>query len=921
MDQQRLQAIFNDIPEAVLIIDSYGKIIFSNTSMSTLLGYDFSLLKNRSFFILLDQKSDYQIRTFVAFKDAFEKSTLKEQATLIDIHGDRIASKLTLNRIPYDNSHIFMVIIDKLSDDTKSTVIVEKDNMDQRDDHDMYLSETTHQQPLGGTPPELLILFNASLHIKYINNSSHHYLKLAPQKIIGASVQHFVHPEDHEKITSKVSMTSKGMVNLYLALRVKHEHTDYVSMEGYMDTYYDERGQLIYGLIRLKVAAPAQDADEENLLRLVADNTVLLQRKQFLETIYNYLPDAVLVLNTEHHRLIDFNQQAIYMFEAPDRRSLTENFTLNILVSDALHFLQQPKVNTSAVSEITYTTLKGRSFTGKTFLMDLTYNETEIRVIQISDITQQKELEAKLRRDKNLAEQMIKSQEEFLSTMSHEIRTPLNAVLGMTHLMLQSKPREDQKKFLQTLKFAGENLTNLINDILDHSKIEAGQLQLNLNDFNLKKFIQGMKLTYKNLANEKGLMFRLLLEEDLPVYLHGDVNRLGQILNNLLNNAVKFTKQGQIVMSVYIEEEREDQYVLLFEVQDTGIGIPADRQQIIFDPYQQASSKTASQYGGTGLGLSIVKHLVELQKGTLSLQSQEGQGSTFKVEIPFGKPKDLRQSHETDTDFMQEYQPLEGLSVLYVEDVIPNQLLMEGLCDNWKIDLDTALNGLEALEKVRKNHYDLILMDILMPEKNGYDTALEIRNLQDPHYENVPIIALSASVSDKTRQRIFASGMDDYLPKPIDPRNLHEKLAKFSKTAQKPALVTQDTAEETYAIQEPLEDKMDNPDFSQLRAIYQNDIPGYIRIIEQIRKLTIDSLTPLMSALQANDEATFRFICHKIMSYIKLLDLQRIEALINQAKACLKPDSIIPVEHLAVELERHFRNFVRETDKELARNQ
>lgn len=915
MNRDKLTAIFNDASEAVLILDSYGKIVFFNTSAATLLDYHLSEIENHSIFTLLENDSYQNIRTFIAFKNAFQHpSTLDEQAVLIKKNGKRQAVHLTITRIAYEESDIFMAILEKLSDETN---IAEEKKVTQSN-----MGVVSSYQD----PKELLLLFDTTLRIKYISNNIYSMLQYTPQELIDSSLQDLIHADDHEKIKSKANIAGKGIVSLQSPLRLRNKQANYIQMEGSQDRYYDERGQLMYGIIHLTKSAVQTFGDTHNINKLMADNADLLQRKQLLDIIFNHLSDTVLILDQTDYHLIDFNEQAVRMFEAESKDHFAQDFTLSSLIlkndeEGTLHFLLQNETLSSAISDIQYVTLRGKPFWGKTYLIDLTYDDSIIRIIQISDITQQKLLEEKLQFDKSTAEQALKSREDFLSTMTHEIRTPLNAVLGMTHLMLQKEPREDQKKLLQTLKFAGENLTALINDILDYSKIEAGKLELNRKDFNLQEFINGIKLTYKNLANEKGLLFRLLLEEELPVFVHGDANRLGQILNNLLNNAIKFTKEGQIVVSVYVEEEQEEQYILLFEVSDTGIGIPEDKQEVIFDPYQQASSQTAAKFGGTGLGLSIVRNLVTLQKGELSLQSKEGEGSTFKVKLPFGKPENPEHSNENESNnFILSYQSLEGLRVLYVEDVIPNQLLMEGLCDNWKIDLDTALNGLEALEKVRKNQYDLILMDIQMPEKDGYETAMEIRSLKDPHYENIPIIALSASVSEKTQERIREVGMNDYLPKPIDPKNLHEKLYKFSKSVSKDETSIQSLEDEAYKIG-TMTYATDMPDFSQLHRLYLNDDAGYIRILEQIRKLTLESIEPVINSVRINDKETFRFTCHKLMSYIRLLNLQRLEKLMEEAKGYLTGEAeFISRNYIATELEYHFNYFINKINQEIAKH-
>lgn len=514
---------------------------------------------------------------------------------------------------------------------------------------------------------------------------------------------------------------------------------------------------------------------------------------------------------------------------------------------------------------------------------------------------------AALVRAKEAAEQAMRSREEFISTMSHEIRTPLNAIVGIADLLLASAPQADQRKLLQTLKFSSDNLSALVNDILSYSKLEAGTISFATKPFNLTSFVQGTKLTYQNLANGKGVKFRLLLEDNFPETVVGDVNRLGQILNNLLNNALKFTTEGQIVLGGYVEDLSEDQCTLLFEVADSGVGIAADQLDRVFEPYQQAGADTARRYGGTGLGLSIVKTLVERQQGRVTVDSQEGTGTTFRIWLPFKLPS----SDEANAPAsLSDYASLGGLRVLYVEDTIPNQLLMEGFANRWDISLDTALDGLIALEKIKQQHYDVILMDIQMPHMDGFEATRQIRDLSDPRYRDIPIIALSASVSEETRHRIRQVGMDDYLPKPLDPQQLHTKLQ-----ALLPPLPIASESTNSRLVRA---EAVDGPDFSQLRELYNNDEAGYRLILEQISVLSDESAPIIVEAIRRQNLEPFRFAVHKIMSYVRLLKLHQFEELLKAAKRSLQETTEQDLrEELIERIRFHFDNFMATITQEI----
>ncbi len=514
---------------------------------------------------------------------------------------------------------------------------------------------------------------------------------------------------------------------------------------------------------------------------------------------------------------------------------------------------------------------------------------------------------AALVRAKEAAEQAIKSREEFISTMSHEIRTPLNAIVGIADLLLASSPQADQRKLLETLKFSSDNLSALVNDILNYSKLEAGNVSFDTKPFNLTSFVQSIKLTYQNLASSKGVKFRLLLEDNFPETVVGDVNRLGQILNNLLNNALKFTSEGQIVLGGYVEDLSEDQCTLLFEVADSGVGIAADQLSRVFEPYQQAGTDTARRYGGTGLGLSIVKTLVERQQGRVTVDSQEGTGTTFRIWLPFKLPT----SNEANAPAsLSDYASLGGLRVLYVEDTIPNQLLMEGFANRWDVSLDTALDGLIALEKIKQQHYDVILMDIQMPHMDGFEATQQIRDLSDPHYRDIPIIALSASVSEETQHRIRQVGMDDYLSKPLDPQQLHNKLQALLPAPTKAPAPTNSRVVRSETV--------DEPDFSELYNLYSDDEEGYRLILEQIKLLSEESEPIILEAIRHQNPEPFRFAKHKIMSYVRMLRLHQFERLLGDTKRYLQEATDHdPQKELIERIKFHFDNIMATITREI----
>jgi len=396
----------------------------------------------------------------------------------------------------------------------------------------------------------------------------------------------------------------------------------------------------------------------------------------------------------------------------------------------------------------------------------------------IMDITEWKDAKEALIKAKVQAEQAAIAKSQFLSTMSHEIRTPMNAVIGFTHLLMQD-PRDDQKEYLKTLKFSAENLLVLINDILDFSKIEAGKIEFEEVDFSVRDLISNIKHATMQKATEKNIQLKLMVDEDIPEIVTGDPVRLGQILTNLVSNAVKFTSKGRVTICTTLVSNDSSKTTINFEVRDTGIGIPKDKQESIFESFTQASSDTTRKYGGTGLGLTITRRLLELQGSEIHLKSVEGEGSVFSFDLGFGST--TRKIGKSKTFHKMLNESLKGTRVLIAEDNQINVVLAKEFFRRWDVDCDVAENGIIALQLVKTNDYDLVLMDLQMPEMDGYETTEQIRKLSGTRFKDLPIIALTASAMLNIQDKAFVIGMNDYISKPFNPDELYSKIKQYSR--------------------------------------------------------------------------------------------------------------------------------------------
>ncbi|MEM8887499.1 MAG: ATP-binding protein [Bacteroidota bacterium] len=385
----------------------------------------------------------------------------------------------------------------------------------------------------------------------------------------------------------------------------------------------------------------------------------------------------------------------------------------------------------------------------------------------------------KLMRAKSIAEKAAQAKADFLSTMSHEIRTPINAVLGMTHLLLDETPRQDQEEHLKTLQFSGNNLLAIVNDILDFSKIEAGKLQLEKISFDLKDLVNSLCSSLKGRAIDKGLEARYSYDPQLPEIFVGDSVRLAQVLSNLMSNAIKFTQEGFVELRVTPSSQGK----VCFSVIDSGIGIPDDRQAQIFEPFTQSSKDTTRKFGGTGLGLSISRKLVSLMGSELQLVSTEGEGSMFFFELglPVAQlnPEQKLKKGKRKLNFGS----LKGMKILLAEDNKTNQIVAQKFLQKWEIEVNIAENGREAVEAWQNKAYDLILMDIQMPVMKGTEASQLIRKLEAESGNHIPIIGFTAGVIPDEVSRILEAGMDDWVGKPFEPAVLHQKLQRFQQAS------------------------------------------------------------------------------------------------------------------------------------------
>ncbi len=853
MESGVLSFLLESAKEAVLIIDEAARITFCNDAFKKVFKQCCGKCENGDFSSWLDEGSR---REFGQMLKLFSHGNVEDLSFTVKSRGGKTGKesyKIHLKRLYKEPGYAIIV-------ETGSTV---------EDDYILYrlLAENAYD----------INIFFVGNDLLYVSPSVGDILGYRLEDIRTLADWHaLMHPEDLENFLDSFGKDEQSKIPLsFYTFRMRHNNGHYLWFEAKIRREEKRNGQLLNIMTAVDITK-----------RREAERALESQRI-FINELFDANPNLIYVRDRDG-RMIYCNQ-AVMDLTGKTREAMLSGgaglFPVSGTDVESYRKMEWGMIDEGKelMIEERIVDRKGVGHFYQTIKKPLKIKDGETAVLNIS---------TNIDKIKFYEQEMIKAmeaREDFFSAMSHEIRTPLNAVIGIADLLLKRNPRKDQQKLMQTLDFSAKNLMSLINDVLDFSKIRAGKIEVEAINFNLKELLGNIRLSLSQWAANKGIVLKLIMDENLPEQVKGDYVKLSQILNNLLSNALKFTEEGEVRLEATKAGEVNGQSILSFSVADTGIGISSDKLSEIFEPFHQAGSETYRKFGGTGLGLSIVKNLVELQGGKIRVESKVDAGTTFTFELPFNGIDENEPVHNLHITHVKNVKWKMKLNVLYVEDVATNQYLIEEILSDWGIRVDMVSSGEEALEKVNSCIYDMILMDIQMPGMDGFETTKKIRSKEGNYFKEVPVIAMTASTSESVRRKIFAAGMQDLVRKPISADDLRSRMIQHIKLdsqileGPEDGMVWDD-AERAYTGTKV--------NFEQTDKLFFENVVRY----QEFLRMSVEELSVnrdiLLDAILKEDFEVFRKVNHRMKNLLGTLAVNDLLAHLEEIKAKLAKNQL-----------------------------
>ena len=774
VSETRIRSITDAVRDAILMIDPDGRVTFWNPAAERLLGYPGEEALGQDLHLLIAPE-----RYHAAYRDAFPRFRLSGQGNALNKtvelfarrrDGAEIPISLSLSALNIQGDWHAIGILRDITDRKKAEETLK---------HQQQILELILEQSLAGYWDWMIQDGTEYLSptFKGMFGYADHELENSPD-----TWQRLIFPEDLPGVFEVFQrhIESRGAFPYYNEVRYRHKDgsTVWVICTGKVIEWGDQ-GQAI------RMVGCHIDITD----RKMAEEKLKLSEKKY-RTLYDGMRDGLAVVDTKGS-IIEFNKSFMGMIKYDEHEIY--NITYNDITPERWHGMESDILKNqvlqrgfSDVYEKEYRRKDGTVFpvSIRTYVIHGMDGEVEGFWALVRDITWRKNAESKLVQAKETAESATKAKSEFLANMSHEIRTPINGVLGMLQLLELTPLDEEQKEHVDLALQSGINLLNLINDILDFSKIEAGKIEIFKTLFSLPDLCRSIPSIFKDQTSKKGLSLTIEIAPDVPNAIFGDIGRIRQVLFNLIGNAVKFTEMGGIKVLIEADENiGQAERWIRFSTSDTGIGIPEDLIPELFEPFTQIDGTLTRNYQGTGLGLSIVKRLVSLMGGDVRMESKVGQGTTVRFDIPVGvKAEDLPSKSDVmpqaTTNLSQaQTHPLK-LKILLAEDEIISQGVAGGLLKKMGATVVCTNNGEEALEALRKERFDLVLMDVQMPIMDGVTATRSIRAAEGADYQQIPIIALTAHALTGDKELLLKAGMDDYISKPVDKGQLQQVIAR-----------------------------------------------------------------------------------------------------------------------------------------------